>query len=121
MSRYLEWLAGTGSIKETRTVYEALAKKEPPCKELHYTMARIESMQVAFDYRQLERPMRLACDQFGNGDADVYIQLIKFYYTYKKEASVDCVTKVFEEAKRRLPEKDLTVFCDKFKSLQNFF
>lgn len=121
MPQYLEWLAGDGSIKETRNVYEALARIEPPCKELHYTMARIESMQVAFDYQQLQRPLRLACDQFGDSDADVYIQLIKFYYTYRKESTVESVGKVYQEAKRRLPEKDLTVFLDKFKNLKNLF
>lgn len=121
MPRYLEWQAGAGSIKETRNVYEELARKEPPCKELHYTMARIESMQVEFDYERLQKPLRLACDQFGNGDADVYIQLIKFYYTYKRDPSVECVRKVCEDARRRLPEKDLTVFYDKLRNLKNLF
>ncbi|XP_074042828.1 U3 small nucleolar RNA-associated protein 6 homolog [Leptinotarsa decemlineata] len=81
---YIQWLALNKGIKEARKQYSLLAVEEPYCKELHATMAKIESAEIDLDVKELETVLLLSCKQFGSEDADVWISLIRCYLEYHK-------------------------------------
>lgn len=79
---YIQWLALSQGIVEARQAYNLYAEEEPYCKDLHATMAKIESAEMDLDVDRMEHICTLATKQFGY-DSDVWINLIELYFKYK--------------------------------------
>ncbi|XP_056634164.1 U3 small nucleolar RNA-associated protein 6 homolog [Diorhabda sublineata] len=76
---YIEWIALNKDIQKAREIYKTLSITPPYCKELHAKMAKLEMTEQDISIKELERPLKLACEQFGNKDADVWINLRDCY------------------------------------------
>lgn len=79
---YIEWVAINKDIDCARDVYKNLARSPPFCKDLHAKMFKLEVNELNIDVKALETPMKLACEQFGHEDADVWINLRDIYFQY---------------------------------------
>ncbi|VEN40546.1 unnamed protein product [Callosobruchus maculatus] len=122
---YIEWLTLHKGINEARQTYLELAKKKPYCKELHNAMAKIEEIEMQPDVVKLENIYKLACEQFGHEDCDVWITLVEFYYKHRI-ALMECDPKfdltepvyaVHQEAKKKLGDQSFlwANFQEKFR------
>nr|CAH7713735.1 unnamed protein product [Callosobruchus chinensis] len=122
---FIEWLTLHKGIDEARQMYLELAKKPPYCKELHSAMAKIEEIEMEPDVTKLEYIYKLACEQFGHEDCDVWIALVEFYYKNRialieHDPNFDLTVPVYavhREAKKKLGEQSFlwTNFQEKFQ------
>ncbi|CAH1169626.1 unnamed protein product [Phaedon cochleariae] len=107
---YIQWLVLNKGITEARRKYNDLARTPPFCKELHTIMANLESQELDVNAQELEKVLRLACDQFGGEDSDVWIGLIRCYFEHHKAfESVnskfdvnELTSRVFREAESKI-------------------
>ncbi|KAJ8924758.1 hypothetical protein NQ315_000911 [Exocentrus adspersus] len=128
---YIEWLALSKGMKETRKAYFMLAEKKPYCKELHASMLKLESLEMDQDIEVMESALRFACEQFGVEDVDVWINFIEFYLRHhktleKEKGAFDVNEKVLEihrQAERTLGGCNdgllLSDFREKYDAVRN--
>nr|CAI5850416.1 unnamed protein product [Callosobruchus analis] len=122
---FIEWLTLNKGINAARKMYLELAKKQPYCKELHNAMAKIEEIEMEPDMEKLEYIYKLACEQFGHEDCDVWITLVEFYYKNRlalieHDPNFDLTVSVYgvhSEAKKKLGDQSFlwTNFEEKFQ------
>ncbi|KAJ8976645.1 hypothetical protein NQ317_011153 [Molorchus minor] len=70
---YIQWVALTKGIKQARKEYSILSRKEPYCKELHAAMFKLESLEMDQDVDEIQNIIKLASDQFGKEDVDLWL------------------------------------------------
>mgnify|MGYP005985358979 FL=1 len=113
--KYIEWLAFMEGVEAARTKYNELANKQPFCKELHFTMSKLESTEFDHDYDAWARVHELACKQFGEEDVDVWINHILFYLHFHKIDNVgEKVQQICVEAERTLSPLLVSYFKEKY-------
>ncbi|KAK4877294.1 hypothetical protein RN001_009800 [Aquatica leii] len=118
--RYLEWICYEHGIETARKVYKELAVQKPYCKELHKMMAKLEGLQVGYDFNHWEEVHELACKQFGKEDVDVWIKYIKFYVHYYREHpnSGERVVQICNRAEEALPKTLIFEFLTRYSKLK---
>ncbi|CAH1103478.1 unnamed protein product [Psylliodes chrysocephalus] len=79
---YLEWVGTNLGIRAAREVYKEISETLPFCKNLHEEMFKLERKEFYIDVQDLERPLLLACHQFGHLDSEVWINLRNCYYQF---------------------------------------
>lgn len=82
---YIQWLAVCKGLAAARKAYNSLAVEKPYCKELHATMYKLEALDMDPKIEEMETTLKLACDQFGSEDCDVFIRYIEFCLQYRKQ------------------------------------
>ncbi|CAH1963929.1 unnamed protein product [Acanthoscelides obtectus] len=124
---YIEWLTLHWGINEARNMYLKLARQQPYCKELHNVMAKIENIEIDIDLKRLENVYKLACEQFGHEDCDVWVNQVEFYYKHRDgliqlNSNFDIsesVLAVYKEAAKKLEGQGFlwADFTEKFKRI----
>lgn len=113
--RYIEWLAIHKKMSDARKMYNILANEKPYCKELHSTMAKLESSEINHNYEAWARVHELACKQFGEEDVDVWINHILFYLHFNKSDDVnEKVQRIYAEAEVKLSPLLQSDFKEKY-------
>lgn len=119
--QYLEWLTISKNISKARETYKRLALEKPYCKKLHFMMSNLESCEIKENFGEWESVHKLACEQFGTKDEDVWINYIDFCVNYskkdKKENVLEFVREIQKEAETKLPAPALIDFRDKFSKI----
>lgn len=117
--QYMQWLVLTKGMDAARQVYLKLCVEKPYCKELHEEMSKLESTAIASNYTAWEKVHKLATEQFGEVDVDVWINYIKFYLCNNKKVQNinDCVQRIYKQAENKLPNVLMFEFIEKYKKL----
>ncbi|GJQ84176.1 hypothetical protein Trydic_g2852 [Trypoxylus dichotomus] len=111
---FVEWLAIAKGMRHAREEYLALARQQPYCKELHNTMSKLESTEIDFNFDAWENVHRLACEQFGKEDVDVWMNWIQYYMDFRRgSVSKAILQQIYMDAQNSLPEVLFLSFKDK--------
>ncbi|KAK6636837.1 hypothetical protein RUM43_010500 [Polyplax serrata] len=110
---YLEWLAETKGVEETRRVFETSEILHPPCLELYRVMVKVETKQSDCDNKRVRRCFELATLYFGREDTSIWLDFINWEM---KEGDAAKVHEIHSAAMKSLtPEK-----ADEFMTEYNF-
>lgn len=106
--QYLEWVALNKDLEKAREVYLEMVKEEPYCRKLHITMSKLEACDINPNFKEWEQVHKLACEQFGEEDEDVWISCIEFYKNYQRKDkdpnSLQIMQEVYNKATNTLPQ-----------------
>lgn len=117
--RYITHLNLNKGIEAARAAYREIAIIEPYCKELHEAMWRAESTELEFNFAEWEKVHKLAVEQFGKEDVDVWIDYLRFYMLYNQNLKKEIVEDIMQKALETLPEHLKWEFQGKYNQLQN--
>lgn len=118
--RYITWLNVTKGISAAREAYNTMARTRPYSKEIHEAMWRAESTEIKFDYNAWQEVHKLASEQFGTVDVDVWIDYLRFHMLYDQTHDVKvAVENIVDKALKILQEHLHLEFRDKYMQLQN--
>ncbi|KAF5273297.1 hypothetical protein FQR65_LT04719 [Abscondita terminalis] len=117
---YIEWVCFEKGIGIARQIYKEIAMEKPYSKELHKMMAKLESLQVVYDFKHWEEVHELACNQFGKEDVDVWINYINFYVHYYREHpnSGERVVQIYNKAEQTLAKTLIFEFLTRYTKLK---
>lgn len=118
-ARYITHLNLNKGIDAARAAYREIAVIEPYCKELHEAMWRAESTELDFNFAEWENVHKLAVEQFGKEDVDVWIDYLRFYMLYNQNLKKEIVEDIMQKALETLPEHLKWEFQGKYDQLQN--
>lgn len=113
--QYIEWLLLTKNIKVARQEYEKIARYTPYCLELHKKMIELENGKTgALCLNAIRNVHKLACQQFGKDNSDVWVEYIKFEL---KSGDPRLVSDIYNNAKNTLNENLVSTFAAEFALL----
>ncbi|BES94497.1 U3 small nucleolar RNA-associated protein 6 [Nesidiocoris tenuis] len=111
---YLEWLVLSKGLKAGRKLYTEWALKPPFSIDFHKKMIELEKYAVTRDLKKLRQCHEAMVDQFGQENAEVWLDFIKFEQT---SGSASKVADLYSRAQRSLKAPHSSTFV----SLYNFY
>ncbi|KAF2880477.1 hypothetical protein ILUMI_25684 [Ignelater luminosus] len=116
--KYLQWVILTRGIDAGRELYMKLVTQKPYCKPLHKMMCKFELMDME-NFGFWNRAHKLACQQFGRQDVDVWVAYLQFYVRYNNKIPnlPKKIEDIHREANNHLSKELVYHFETKYKEL----
>ncbi|KAF6210324.1 hypothetical protein GE061_013428 [Apolygus lucorum] len=104
---YLEWLVITRGLKSGRKMYSENAELPPFSIPFHKKMIEMENYSPTTDVHKIRKCYRYMINQFGEDNADVWMEYIRFEM---KEGDPNKVPELYATAKRTLKSSQAATF-----------
>ncbi|XP_058452515.1 U3 small nucleolar RNA-associated protein 6 homolog [Malaya genurostris] len=113
---FLNYLVVTKNIDAARKEYREMLRNCVPCLELHRKMIELESIQMQPNLNQLRMVHENATQYFGQSNADVWIDYIRFE---REHGSPKNMQIIFERAKSRVEDTVVASLIAKYEVVKN--